>query len=47
MLHIVLSDDGSEGGPAGQLGKLGGAARARSLSPERKTEIAKKAAAKR
>ncbi len=33
--------------PAAQLGKLGGAARARSLSAERKTEIAKKAAAKR
>jgi hypothetical protein len=33
--------------PASQLGKLGGAARARSLSPERKSEIAKKAAAKR
>ena len=33
--------------PAQQLGKLGGAARARSLSPERKSEIAKKAAAKR
>lgn len=33
--------------PASQLGKLGGAARARSLSPERKSEIAKQAAAKR
>ncbi len=33
--------------PAQQLGKLGGAARAKKLSPERLTEIAKKAAAKR
>jgi hypothetical protein len=33
--------------PAAQLGKLGGAARAKKLSPERLTEIAKKAAAKR
>jgi hypothetical protein len=32
---------------AAELGKLGGAARARKLSPERKKEIAKKAAAKR
>jgi hypothetical protein len=32
---------------AAELGKLGGAARARNLSPERKQEIAKKAAAKR
>jgi hypothetical protein len=33
--------------PAAQLGKLGGAARAKKLSPEQRTEIAKKAAAKR
>ena len=32
---------------AAQLGKLGGAARARSLTPEQRTEIAKKAAAER
>lgn len=32
---------------AAQLGKLGGAARARNLTPERKVEIARKAAAKR
>ncbi len=32
---------------AAQLGKLGGAARARNLSPEQRAEIAKKAAAKR
>ena len=33
--------------PAAQLGKLGGAARARNLSPEQKSEIARKGAAKR
>ena len=33
--------------PAAQLGKLGGAARAKSLTPERKAEIAKKAAQRR
>jgi hypothetical protein len=33
--------------PAQQLGSLGGAARARSLTAERRTEIAQKAAAKR
>lgn len=32
---------------AAQLGKLGGAARARVLTPEKRAEIAKKAAAKR
>jgi hypothetical protein len=32
---------------AQQLGSLGGAARARSLTPEQRTEIAQKAAAKR
>ena len=32
---------------AAQLGKLGGAARAKSLTPERKAEIARQAAAKR
>lgn len=32
---------------AAQLGKLGGAARARNLTAEQKTEIAKKGAAKR
>jgi catalase (peroxidase I) len=32
---------------AAQLGKLGGAARARSLTPEQRTNIARKAAAKR
>ena len=33
--------------PGAALGKLGGAARARNLTPERKAEIARKAAAKR
>jgi hypothetical protein len=33
--------------PAAQLGKLGGAARAKALSPEKRVEIARKAAAKR
>lgn len=33
--------------PAAQLGKLGGAARAKKLTPERLSEIGKKAAAKR
>jgi hypothetical protein len=32
---------------AATLGKLGGAARARNMTPERRAEIAKKAAAKR
>lgn len=33
--------------PAAQLGKLGGAARAKALTPERRAEIARKAAAGR
>ena len=33
--------------PAQQLGKLGGAARAKALTPQRRAEIARKAAAKR
>jgi hypothetical protein len=33
--------------PAAQLGKLGGAARAKKLSPEQRAQIARKAAAKR
>ena len=33
--------------PAAQLGKLGGAARAKSLTAEQRTEIARKGAAKR
>jgi hypothetical protein len=39
-------DDGKDPN-AKALGKKGGAARAKSLTPERKAEIAKKAAAKR
>jgi hypothetical protein len=33
--------------PAQQLGKLGGVARAKALTPEKRAEIARKAAAKR
>jgi hypothetical protein len=33
--------------PGQQLGKLGGAARAKSLTPEKRAEIARKGAAKR
>ena len=33
--------------PAAQLGKLGGAARAKALTPEKRAEIARKAAARR
>lgn len=33
--------------PAAQLGKLGGAARAKKLTPEQRAEIARKAATKR
>jgi hypothetical protein len=33
--------------PAAQLGKLGGVARAKALTPEKRAEIARKAAAKR
>ncbi len=40
-------DDAPPASPAAQLGKLGGAARAKALSPEKRAEIAKKAAAKR
>jgi hypothetical protein len=40
-------DEQSPPSPAAQLGKLGGAARAKKLTPERLSEIGKKAAAKR
>lgn len=40
------ADDGKDKA-AQALGKKGGAARAKSMSPERRAEIAKKAAAKR
>jgi hypothetical protein len=39
--------DQSAPSPAQQLGKLGGAARARKLTPEQRAEIARKAAATR
>jgi hypothetical protein len=45
-VEIVDSDDGKD--PAAKaLGKKGGAARAKSMTPERRSEIARKAAAKR
>jgi hypothetical protein len=40
-------EDAPAPSPAQQLGKLGGAARAKALTPQRRTEIARKAAAKR
>jgi hypothetical protein len=40
-------DAPSTASAAAQLGKLGGAARARNLTPEKRAEIAKKAAATR
>ena len=45
-VETLPADDGKD--PAAKaLGKKGGAARAKSMSPERRAEIAKKAAAKR
>jgi hypothetical protein len=41
-----INEDGKNASAA-NLGRLGGAARARALSPEKRAEIAKKAAAKR
>jgi hypothetical protein len=42
----IIHDDGKD--PAAKaLGKKGGAARAKSMTPERRAEIAKKAATKR
>jgi len=40
-------EDAPPPSPAAQLGKLGGAARAKALTPQRRAEIARKAAAKR
>lgn len=40
-------EDQTPASAAAQLGKLGGAARARNLTPEQRAEIARKAAAKR
>ena len=52
VMRIATSEepddrDAAPPSPAQQLGKLGGAARARKLTPEQRTEIARKAAAKR
>ena len=45
-IEETIPDDGKD--PAAKaLGKKGGAARAKSMPPERRAEIAKKAAAKR
>jgi hypothetical protein len=45
-IEETIPDDGKD--PAAKaLGKKGGAARAKSMTPERRLEIAKKAAAKR
>ena len=45
-IEETIPDDGKD--PAAKaLGKKGGVARAKSMSPERRVEIAKKAAAKR
>jgi hypothetical protein len=45
-IEDTILDDGKD--PAAKaLGKKGGAARAKSMTPERRAEIAKKAAAKR
>jgi hypothetical protein len=45
-LDDALEDDGKD--PAAKaLGKKGGVARARNMTPERRAEIAKKAASKR
>ena len=40
-------EDAPPPSPAAQLGRLGGAARAKALTPEKRKEIARKAAAKR
>lgn len=40
-------NDAPPASPAAQLGKLGGAARAKALTPEKRAEIARKAAAMR
>jgi hypothetical protein len=46
-VDTAAHNDGAELSPAQQLGSLGGAARARSLTAEQRREIAQKAAAKR
>ena len=53
VMRIATGEEPDDGeaapvpSPAQQLGKLGGAARAKALTPERRAEIARKAAAKR
>jgi hypothetical protein len=52
IMRIATGEDAEEldqtpVSPAAQLGKLGGAARAKALTPEKRAEIAKKAAAGR
>ncbi len=51
VMRIATGDEEEDQAPvasaAAQLGKLGGAARARNLTAERRAEIAKKAATKR
>ncbi len=51
VMRIATGEEEDERAPiasaAATLGKLGGAARAAGMTPERRSEIAKKAAAKR
>jgi hypothetical protein len=51
VMRIATGEEADEreatANAAAQLGKLGGAARAKAMTPERRAEIAKKAAAKR
>jgi hypothetical protein len=51
IARIATGEEDDERAPvasaAAQLGKLGGAARAKNMTPERRAEIAKKAAEKR
>jgi hypothetical protein len=51
VMRIATGEEADEreatASAAAQLGKLGGAARAKAMTPERRAEIAKKAAAKR
>ncbi len=51
VMRIATGEEADEreatASAAAQLGRLGGAARAKAMTPERRAEIAKKAAAKR
>jgi hypothetical protein len=51
VMRIATGEEADEreatASAAAQLGKLGGTARAKAMTPERRVEIAKKAAAKR